>query len=350
MRLKNNFFKNSLQNRSGEFIMPLSNRDYQKIMRLYENRRLSNYHTHEERKKEIYEKLPEIQKIDQEIAKNSISFGRKLIFQDDQKIRDQYKQKNHRLLLEKKRLLHKAGYADDYLEPIYHCKKCKDTGYIGQEKCTCFQQTIINLLYTSSNMDRILARENFQTFREEYYSDQITPNGHPSPRTNIKKIRKHCIDFISHFPAGENILFQGSTGVGKTFLSHCIAKEIMDKGYTCVYVTAFQLFDHLAKHTFQRNKTPDDDNIYSLDMILKADLLIIDDLGTEMTNKFVISQLFQCLNERLIQEKSTIISTNLSVKDFRDAYSERIFSRIIECYSWQKLYGDDIRFKKSNLT
>ena len=330
--------------------MPLSNREYQKIMNLYENRRLSNYHIHEERKKEIYEKFPEIQKIDQQIAKNSISFGRKLIFQDNQEIRSQYKNENHRLVLEKRKILKNAGYPADYLEPIYHCSKCKDTGYIGQEKCSCFQQTIINLLYTNSNMDRILSLENFQTFREEYYSDQMTPNGLPSPRTNIHKIRRHCLEFVARFPNGENLLFQGSTGVGKTFLSHCIAKEIMDKGYTCVYITAFQLFDYLAKHTFQRNRKEEHDSIYSMDMILQSDLLIIDDLGTEMTNKFVISQLFQCLNERLIQEKSTIISTNLSVKQFRDAYSERTFSRIIERYSWQKLYGDDIRFKKSNLT
>ena len=207
---------------------------------------------------------------------------------------------------------------------------------------------MIDHLYSGSNMAKILARENFQTFREDYYSDQMTKQGLPSPRRNIQKVVEHCKTFISRFPNHDNILFQGSTGVGKTFLSHCIAKEIMDRGFTCVYMTAFQLFDTLAKHTFGKGKDMEQET--SANLIFQCDLLIIDDLGTEMINKIVISQLFQCLNERLIQERSTIISTNLSLQEFRNTYSERIFSRIIENYSWQKIYGDDIRFKKSNLT
>ena len=253
-------------------------------------------------------------------------------------------------MIEKKQaLLHEAGYSSDYLEPIYHCKKCKDTGYIGQEPCSCFHQAMIDHLYSDSNMAKILARENFRTFREDYYSDQMTKQGLPSPRRNIQKVVEHCKTFISRFPNHDNILFQGSTGVGKTFLSHCIAKEIMNRGFTCVYMTAFQLFRYtcqsipLAEKRMLEQET-------SANLIFQCDLLIIDDLGTEMINKFVISQLFQCLNERLIQEKSTIISTNLSLQEFRNTYSERIFSRIIENYSWQKIYGDDIRFKKSNLT
>ena len=282
--------------------MSLSNNDYQDIMRQYEARRLSNYRLHEQRKKDIYTTIPEIKDLDRQITSNSISLGKQLIVSDDPALRENYRKKNHVLIEKKQALLHEAGYSSDYLEPIYHCKKCKDTGYIGQEPCSCFHQAMIDHLYSGSNMAKILARENFQ----------------------------------------------GSTGVGKTFLSHCIAKEIMNRGFTCVYMTAFQLFDTLAKHTFGREKNAQQET--SANLIFQCDLLIIDDLGTEMINKFVISQLFQCLNERLIQEKSTIISTNLSLQEFRNTYSERIFSRIIENYSWQKIYGDDIRFKKSNLT
>lgn len=328
--------------------MPLSNTDYQKMMRMYESRRLSNYHTQEQRKKDIYAAIPRIKELDLQMTHNSIALGKKLILKDDPTLREEYRTKNAALAREKLCLLRDAGYPEDYLEPIYHCGKCQDTGYIGQEPCSCFRQAMIDLLYTGSNMDRILARENFKQFREDYYSDETTASGLPSPRLNIQKIVNHCKAFISRFPNHENILFQGSTGVGKTFLSHCIAKEIMDLGYTCVYMTAFQLFDTLAKHTFGKEK--DSKQEISADLIFQCDLLIIDDLGTEMMNKFVISQLFQCLNERLIQEKSTIISTNLSLQDFRNIYSERIFSRIIENYSWHQIYGEDIRFKKSNLT
>ena len=328
--------------------MSLSNFEYQKIMQMYEDRRLSNYHLHEQRKKEIYQKIPKIRDLDRQIAANSIALGKKLIAGDNPSLASKCKQENHQIAQEKKHLLAEHGYPSDYLEPIYSCAECKDTGYIGQKRCRCFQQAVINLLYSNSNMERLLKQENFQTFREDYYSDQIMTDGLPSPRANIRKILQHCHGFLERFPNHENILFQGSTGVGKTFLSHCIAKEIIDQGYTCVYTTAFQLFDYLAKHTFQRQKEETTER--SLNMIFQCDLLIIDDLGTEMINKFVVSQLFHCLNERLIQEKSTIISTNLSVKEFRDIYSERIFSRIIEHYSWHKIYGDDIRFKKSNLT
>ena len=317
--------------------MSLSNNDYQDIMRQYEERRLSNYRLHEQRKKDIYTTIPEIKELDRQITANSISLGKQLIIRDDPALREEYRIKNQVLINQKQALLKEAGYSSDYLEPIYHCKKCKDTGYIGQEQCSCFHQAMIDHLYSDSNMAKILARENFQTFREDYYSDQMTKQGLPSPRRNIQKVVEHCKTFISRFP----IFFETL----KSFLSHCIAKEIMDRGFTCVYMTAFQLFDTLAKHTFGKGKDMEQET--SANLIFQCDLLIIDDLGTEMINKFVISQ---CLNERLIQERSTIISTNLSLQEFRNTYSERIFSRIIENYSWQKIYGDDIRFKKSNLT
>ena len=328
--------------------MSLSNIDYQDIMRQYEVRRLSNFRIHEQRKRDIYTTIPKIKELDRQITSNSISLGKQLIIRDDPAVREEYRSKNSYLIKQKQALLLQAGYPADYLEPVYHCAKCKDTGYIGRERCSCFHQAMIDHLYSGSNMAKVLAKENFQTFNENYYSNQMTKQGLPSPRRNIQKVVEHCKTFISRFPNHDNILFQGSTGVGKTFLSHCIAKEIIDRGFTCVYMTAFQLFDTLAKHTFGKEK----DNIQetSANLIFQCDLLIIDDLGTEMINKFVISQLFQCLNERLIQEKSTIISTNLSLQEFRNTYSERIFSRIIENYSWQKIYGDDIRFKKSNLT
>lgn len=328
--------------------MPLTNNEHQEIMRMYEERRLSNFHTHEKRKEEIYKRIPEIQSLDQQIARNSIALGRKLIIRNDESLVLECRQKNQELTAKKQTLLSDAGYPANYLDMIYTCTKCKDTGYIGQERCQCFQQALIDSLYSASNMKKILEKENFQTFREEYYSQAMTSKGHPSPRMNIQKIVQHCHNFVARFPNHENILFQGSTGVGKTFLSHCIAKEIMDKGYTCVYITAFQLFDYLAKHTFQKGN--EKEPAISIELILQCDLLIIDDLGTELNNKFVVSQLFQCLNERLLKEKSTIISTNLSSQEFRNAYSERVFSRIIENYSWYRIYGEDIRFKKSNLT
>jgi len=186
--------------------MSLSNNDYQDIMRQYEARRLSNYRLHEQRKKDIYTTIPEIRDLDRQITSNSISLGKQLIVSDDPALRENYRKKNHVLIEKKQALLHEAGYSSDYLEPIYHCKKCKDTGYIGQEPCSCFHQAMIDHLYSGSNMAKILARENFRTFREDYYSDQMTKQGLPSPRRNIQKVVEHCKTFISksrqHFISG----------------------------------------------------------------------------------------------------------------------------------------------------
>jgi DNA replication protein DnaC len=142
--------------------------------------------------------------------------------------------------------------------------------------------------------------------------------------------------------AAENLFLYGSTGVGKTFLSHCIAKALLDSAHFVLYFSAYDLFDLMAKAAFSRKK----DTETQENFIYECDLLIIDDLGTELTNSFVSSQLFLCINERLSRRKSTIISTNLKLENFSDTYSERTFSRIASNYRLIKLIGEDIRIRK----
>ena len=149
------------------------------------------------------------------------------------------------------------------------------------------------------------------------------------------------IDDFDHKP--KNLFLYGSTGVGKTFLSNCIAKELLDKGYSVIYFTAFQLFDILSKGVFEK----DADAIAAHQNIFDCDLLVIDDLGTELSNSFTTSQLFLCVNERLLRHKSTIISTNLNFNQIVDIYSERTFSRICGEYTMIKLFSQvDIRIQK----
>ena len=137
-------------------------------------------------------------------------------------------------------------------------------------------------------------------------------------------------------------ILRGDTGVGKTFLSDCIAKELIDRSYSVIYLSSFDLFDILAKSKFEKDDAADQMNHHIFD----CDLLIIDDMGTELANSFTVSQLFLCLNERLLHHKSTIISTNLSLESLVEIYSERTFSRITSNYTLLKLTGDDIRIKK----
>lgn len=144
---------------------------------------------------------------------------------------------------------------------------------------------------------------------------------------------------------GGNLLFYGETGVGKTFLTHCIAKELLESAHSVIYFTAFDLFELFSAATFRRSHE-EDEVMQRHSSIFDCDLLIIDDLGTEMTNSFVSSQLFLCINERLMNGKSTIISTNLSLEALRDLYSERVFSRISSSFQMRKLIGKDIRLLK----
>ena len=155
---------------------------------------------------------------------------------------------------------------------------------------------------------------------------------------------RECKEYVENFKnEKESILFTGNTGCGKTFLSNCIARELIRRYYSVVYLTATDMFDILAGSRFNGND--DDEAKDRAAYILDCDLLIIDDLGTELNNTFVSSQLFYCINERLLRKKSTIISTNLSMTMLRDTYSDRISSRIISQYSIIPLYGDDIRTK-----
>jgi len=323
--------------------MALKNSQYDAIIREYNQRQLQSRHVQDQHLKEIYKVLPEIQELDASVSSLSVA-GVKSILNGDESALAASREKIEQLSRKRRELLLANGYPEDYLDLHYSCSDCMDTGYIGNEKCHCFKQATIDMLYTQSNIKDVLNRENFNTFSYEYYSDDlINPSTGLSSLETIQYAVKECRNFIDTFDTNfRNLLFYGDTGVGKTFLSNCVAKELIDSAHSVIYFSAFQLFDILAKSTFGKDAEADDMNQYIFD----CDLLIIDDLGTELTNSFVASQLFLCVNERLLRKKSTIISTNLPIDMFIETYSERTFSRISSNYTMIKLIGDDIRIKK----
>lgn len=169
----------------------------------------------------------------------------------------------------------------------------------------------------------------------------------PASGLSARKTAAQALDrawkFVKNFSSQfENLCLYGDTGVGKTFLSHCIAKELIERGFSVIYFTAFDLFELLERHKFSSSEEIVDAHRHIFD----CDLLIIDDLGTELTNSFVASQFFLCINERILRKKSTVISTNLSMEQFADIYSERTFSRILSHYKMIRLFGNDIRVQK----
>ena len=210
----------------------------------------------------------------------------------------------------------------------------------------------MDLLYTQSNLQEILKSENFSTLSLDYYSrNHIDPVTGRSSLDSMKTALHACHEFVDTFSTDfRNILLYGDTGVGKTFLSNCIAKELIDAAYSVIYFSSKHFFDILAENTFGKKDSDSyDEESPDTNYIYNCDLLIIDDLGTEMANGFTSSQLFACLNERILRRKSTIISTNLALDDIKNIYSERIFSRLSSSYTMLRLTGDDIRIQKKLL-
>ncbi len=323
--------------------MPLTNSQYDEIQRQYDARQLRNRRIVEQRRAKLFAEHPRLKELEGLISSASVTQAKKLLDGDAGALQALHSQlEDYRA--ERERILSSIGLDMHCLEPPYACPDCRDTGYINGRRCHCFEQAAIDLVYTQSNIRSILEEENFAHFTFSCYPDAPkNPQTGLSARETAQKAVQDALAFIKNFDTQfDNLFLYGDTGTGKTFLSNCIAKELLDTGHSVIYFTAFQLFDILEKNKFQKDMDAAD----SLQHIFDCDLLIIDDLGTELSNTFTVSQLFLCLNERILRKKSTVISTNLGINQLHDTYSERIFSRILSNYTMIKLFGDDIRFKK----
>lgn len=319
--------------------MALTNSQYDAIMREYEDRQSRNRHLLEERKAYIFEHVEGYRELSDSVASLSVAQGKKLLSGDDYALKD-LRAAISRLTSEKQLLLDKAGYPSDYLSGIYDCPDCKDTGYINGQKCHCFKQAVIHLLYEQSGISDVLEKENFDTLSFEYYQGEDLER--------FQKTVSECRKFIETFDSDyHNLFFYGTVGTGKSFLSGCIAKELIESGHSVIYFSAAGLFEILSKNIFDyKNK---DDTVDSHENLSDCDLLIIDDLGTEFTKNIAPSVLFSLLNERHLNKRSTLISTNLSLEDVRNRYSDRVFSRITSHYNLCKFTGPDIRMLQKRL-
>lgn len=306
----------------------------------------------ESKKVKLYSEFPALEKIDNDINSVSIYAIKSILTQRDPDAAKKLQDELASLKEKKLKFLNKVGKSLEDISPHFECNNCQDTGYIktssGSVLCPCIKQRLYNIQYNNSNIYD-LQNQNFEKFRLDYYSD--TPDlqkygSDVSPRENITKIKNICNNFIENFdnPDESNLLFCGNSGLGKTFLSSCIANEIIQKGKTVLYQTAPIMLDNIIDYKFGKT----DNNI--LKTISTVDLLIIDDLGTETKNNLKLTELFNIINSRLLNQNNkitkTIISTNLSLQDLYRTYEERILSRIIGNYKACYFYGEDIRIKK----
>lgn len=313
------------------------------ILKIYENLREEETRQLDKRRKEIEEKLPEVLEVERQIGKLCVELS--LSSFKDIPNREPYlralKEKITDARMKKSELLFKHGYPITYLDFQYKCEKCKDTGFIGNQKCTCYKQHLVRIYYKNSDLNQLTKDNNFDNFNFDYYSSRKTGNEPESPRKNIEKIFTRSMNFIRTFDSSsENLLFYGNSGTGKTFLSNCIAKELLDKGYLVVYRTAESLIQNLKNIRF------DGDEVLE-ELILNCDLLIIDDLGTEQITDFSKTELFNLLNKKILKSKNMIVSTNCTLEELLKIYSERISSRLLGNFGLYKFFGDDIRIKKN---
>lgn len=315
--------------------MPLTNSQYDSFIRFYEKTRMANKHLEELRFQEVCEQIPKYQELDQKLSSLRVQKLRSFLSEDLNAFQnEQIDQEIECISKEKTDLLTSHGFPIDYLAPIYLCSDCKDTGYIDREKCHCFKQAQIKLLYQQSNIHKVIQQDNFSSLSHSFYQGEDLNRFIQAEQAAKKFVSDFNLDY-------QNLFFYGTVGTGKSFLSGCIAKELLDQGYSVLYFSAASLFEQISKFTFDYKSKENSSHL--LHDLYHCDLLIIDDLGTELTNSFVSSSFFTCINERHIRKCATVISTNLSLEELSLRYSERIFSRITSHFQLYKLTGPDIR-------
>lgn len=325
----------------------------QKILKEYDKKQIIANLDLENRKIDLYSRLPRLREIEHELNSYAIETAKLIIVNNNSSALDDLQKKVDMLKKERNLILKEDGKKPNFLSPNFECSKCSDTGYIieGNQTvmCSCLKQKLLNEEYNSSNIGN-LDRENFNNFNINLYSDEINVEKYGSdlsPKENIKRIGKEVNKFIKNFdnPLEKNLLFSGGTGLGKTFLSNCIVAELLSKGKTVLYQTAPVMLDTLISELFSKTSN----NCFSQNL-LDVDLLVIDDLGTETMNSMKFTELYKIINTRLLNQNGkitkTIISTNLDLQGLFNTYDERIVSRFVGNYNIYRFFGDDIRFKK----
>lgn len=315
----------------------------EKINIAYSDIRSKNKNRLRERREEIDSKLPQISEIDRKIGRLSAELSLSAIRGNTLTDKDfsDLKEKITSLRADKYELLVSNGYPMDYLELKYDCPLCKDTGYIGRDRCSCYKEKMSRLYLKDSNLNKILDKNSFKNFSLSFYSNENSGYEKDSPKKNMERVLSACYKFIEEFQnSNENLLFYGTPGTGKTHLSHAIAAELLKAGYFVLYKTSEDLIQDLRDIRFNKDN-------YREEVLDYCDLLIIDDLGTEGNNAFSSTEFFNFLNKRLLNEKKLIISTNLELDDILKNYDDRITSRLLGNFTIYKFYGDDIRVKKN---
>ena len=318
--------------------------NYKRIKQEFTAKHLAAGETQRVRMREVEAGHPEMAEINAALSQTGLRIfeaamaGREGLEQRIAKLRDD----NRRLLDDRAALLTVYGYPADYLDLKYECSTCMDTGFIdnGTRLCTCMRRALVLAGYESSGIGPLLERQTFENFSLQYYTD-------PADRRRMEQVLETARRYVGLFSdeKSQNLLFFGQTGLGKTHLSSAIAKSLIDRGFDVLYETAQNLFGDFEDEKFNRAYNTGVEE-RKTDRYFSCDLLIIDDLGAELSNQFTASCLYNLINTRFNMGKSCIINTNLNLSEIEKRYSQRIFSRLCGQYQLLQFTGRDIRMMK----
>ncbi len=293
---------------------------------------------YEKRQTEVFVKLPELIPVERSLSMTgakimSSALSHELTAETLSEIRSE----NERLRALKAKILTSNGYPSDYLDIKYTCPACSDTGYVGIDMCACMKRELVKLGLESSGLGRLLDRQSFENFSLDYYAgkDKLTAE------MNLRLLHSYAENFSGN--NDDSWLLLGGTGLGKTHLSTAVARVIIERGFDVVYASAQDIIS-----AFEMRRFGGDYESTAEERFFSCDLLIIDDLGVEMTNQFTVSCIYNIINSRINSRRATLISTNLTQTELRSRYADRITSRLFGEFRPLLFTGRDIRGQKLN--
>ena len=286
----------------------------------------------EARSRKLYAELPQLEEVDKKLAESGPAMIKAALSRDPSAL-EEVKKANLELQAMRRDILTSNGYRPDEDAPVYTCAVCADTGYVGEKVCFCVRKEITLSAYISAGLGKGLVDKTFDNFSLQYYTGE--------DRARMEKNLAACKEYVANFtPESKPVLFMGKTGLGKTPLSAAIAGGVAAKGYRVIYETSQKLFDTYESARFGRENAPDTEKYES------CDLLLIDDLGAECGSQYTAATFFNLLNTRLMQNKPTLINTNLNRAQLEKNYGERVLSRLLGEFRVLLFAGKDVRMQK----
>ena len=322
--------------------MAYNKQSYQRVRELYRTKYLLAEEEAARRTEELHRKSPALKALDRTLSLTGIKVAMAALGTGEEykKKLAEVEKENKELQARRAAILLELGYPADYTNPPYECDKCKDTGFVEAKMCECMRRELILAAFENSGIGALLRTQSFDTFQLDYYT---VGEERDLMARNLALLRAYAEGFSA---GSDSLILCGATGLGKTHLSTALARRLIERGFDVYYTTALQMFGDFEHARFGTEMGME--SVVSLDRYTNCELLILDDLGTEVSNQFTNSCLYMVLNERINKGLPTVISTNLSGKEIKQRYNDRIASRILGDFKPLLFVGTDIRRQKLN--